>query len=212
MIKTVLFDLGNVLARVDRRLICQRLAAVSPYDSVKVEQRVFGNTIELESETGLIDETGHRDAVAKAIDAGTSLSMRRFRHAFWSGIDVMPERFGLIEQAKRCGNRSFLLSNISDVHRKWFLEKTDLSDRLDGIFFSYEVGAMKPERAIFEYVIRFLQVKAETMLLIDDREENCVAATKIGMHTLLTNSTDITIASRLKRELSFGGQRNVAIR
>lgn len=50
--------------------------------------------------------------------------------------------------------------------------------------FSSQVGHIKPQRAIYEYCLKLLQLSPEQTLFLDDREVNVEGARLAGMHAL----------------------------
>jgi putative hydrolase of the HAD superfamily len=58
---------------------------------------------------------------------------------------------------------------------------------VDGILYSAEIGAKKPERAFFERVVLRMEVAPDEILLIDDAVANINAAAAAGWNTLHWN-------------------------
>jgi HAD superfamily hydrolase (TIGR01509 family) len=52
----------------------------------------------------------------------------------------------------------------------------------DSYYFSDEIGLVKPEPAIFEFVISDLNVRADRIVFFDDTAINVEAARAAGMH------------------------------
>lgn len=74
----------------------------------------------------------------------------------------------------------YLLSNISCIHREHIHANYPVFRHFrDGIY-SYEVGLMKPDPAIFQLAIKRLGVDPSSTLYIDDMPENVEAALAAG--------------------------------
>lgn len=56
------------------------------------------------------------------------------------------------------------------------------------MFFSYEIGLMKPFPEIFIYVIETLKAKPEDILFFDDSKLNVNAAAKLGINSFAVTS------------------------
>ena len=61
-------------------------------------------------------------------------------------------------------------------------ERFAFLNEFDGVVISGDVGAMKPEDAIFVAAIDRLELKPDRTLFIDDRAENVAAAQRHGFH------------------------------
>jgi putative hydrolase of the HAD superfamily len=55
----------------------------------------------------------------------------------------------------------------------------------DPVVLSWQVGAAKPQRRIFEALIETLRLNPQEILLIDDVEANIAAARDIGLQGIL---------------------------
>lgn len=80
-----------------------------------------------------------------------------------------------------------LLSNITAPTRK-FLDQTGLFNDFKISFFSDLLGLAKPEPEIYQYVLNSLYPEYDSILFVDDKEENIAAAQKFGFETILYSS------------------------
>lgn len=65
----------------------------------------------------------------------------------------------------------------------------------DEVALSYQVGAVKPEAAIYQLITGRLGALPEECLFVDDVEGYCEAAARLGMRTIWHRKTEDTIAS-----------------
>lgn len=77
-------------------------------------------------------------------------------------------------------SRVALLSNATTRLRS-DLHKLDLTDELDVIFNTAEIGIAKPDPAVFHHVLGELGVEAGDALFIDDLAENVAGAASVGI-------------------------------
>lgn len=84
-----------------------------------------------------------------------------------------------------------IISNDSSRWSKYLREKYDINKYFDVISISGDLKIQKPDERIFKLTIEQLGCKAEDCMYIDDREGNLKAARKVGMNTVLFNSTNI---------------------
>ncbi len=80
-----------------------------------------------------------------------------------------------------------LSNDVSEWSRK-LRERFDLSRFIDGFVISGDVGARKPDAAIFKRLLAQTGVSAESIVLVDDRPRNLDAAAALGFQTILFGS------------------------
>jgi putative hydrolase of the HAD superfamily len=75
-----------------------------------------------------------------------------------------------------------LVSNTNEAHIDFVRANYRLLDYFTHHVLSYEVGSLKPDREIFEHAIAVSGHPADALFFTDDREENILAATELGIH------------------------------
>ena len=73
------------------------------------------------------------------------------------------------------------LTNTNSLHWPRFLADMGLRDAFDQHFASHELGAMKPDREIFELVLEALGCRPERVLFLDDNAVNVDGARDAGL-------------------------------
>jgi HAD superfamily hydrolase (TIGR01509 family) len=68
-----------------------------------------------------------------------------------------------------------------------------LDDYVDEIIISAEEGVIKPDPKIYRIALERLEAEPETSLLLDDTEENVLAARDIGMKAIKFVNNDQSI-------------------
>ena len=125
------------------------------------------------------DITARRFAEAVIEDLEISLEPPEFLTAFieWA----RPPYPGAIELLQCLGRRYRIaaLSNANELHSP--LHRRRFEHVLDRFYFSDEIGAVKPERAIYEHVIGDLGVPANRIAFFDDTPVNVEAARAAGI-------------------------------
>lgn len=89
-----------------------------------------------------------------------------------------------IEDLKARDYRVYYLSNYSEHLMRANPEVLDFLPHMDGGVFSCYVKLIKPDPAIYQYLLGKYDLKAEECLFIDDREENIAAARELGMQAV----------------------------
>nr|WP_320146658.1 HAD-IA family hydrolase [uncultured Anaeromusa sp.] len=77
-----------------------------------------------------------------------------------------------------------LLSNDISEWSAYLREKYDLNQYFEEIVISGDVGLRKPDKAIYELLLRRLQCRPENSVFIDDRQKNLIPAMRAGMKTI----------------------------
>ena len=77
-----------------------------------------------------------------------------------------------------------LLSNDVSEWSAYLRKKYDLNQYFEEIVISSDVGLRKPDKAIYELLLRRLQCRPEHSVFIDDRQKNLIPAMRAGMKTI----------------------------
>ena len=84
------------------------------------------------------------------------------------------------EYVKQAGYGIYILSNASDAFYTYFPDFLP-TDYFDGVVVSADIHMIKPDREIFEYLLKKYGLRAEECLFIDDMQENVEGARAAGM-------------------------------
>ncbi len=106
---------------------------------------------------------------------------------------------GMREIIEKLKERGFKLGLLS-VHAKEWIDycekKFDYHKLFHSTLYSFEVGLRKPEKRIYELLLKKLGLKPEECIFIDDKLKNLVAAEELDMKTIHFKN-----ASQLENEL-----------
>ena len=143
------------------------------------------------------------DIINRALVRDTLLKYREYNviegmaSMMFGGIDeyiatkqIFPKAYDFIRECKAKGYKLYVLSNW-DAESFAVLKKMypDLFNLFDGIVVSGEVGLMKPDPAIYQYLLETFDLDPDYTIFIDDQEENKEAAEQAGIHTILCPQT-----------------------
>lgn len=100
-----------------------------------------------------------------------------------ASIDLFPETITTLEVLREKGIRTGLCSNLAQPYARPVLDLLPFT--LDAYAWSFEVGAVKPESAIYEAVSRMLALAPEEILMVGDTyEADCLGPRRQGMPAL----------------------------
>jgi putative hydrolase of the HAD superfamily len=166
MLRAMIFDLGRVLVHVDFEIGYRRMSAACGLDPAEVSRRL--------QSTGLLEpyekgQVSSREFAARACEAlGAPISFDAFCAMFNCIFDrgaVLPEE--TIAQLHR-RYRLVLLSNTSEIHFEYLRTRLPSLRHFDAFTLSYELGAAKPEPAIYADAVAKAGCAAGECVFTDD--------------------------------------------
>lgn len=183
-IKNVVFDMGGVLVDIDRTL-CIRAFQKLGFENIANYIGDFKQTdIFLALEEGKASETEFYHFIKS--NFLPLCSEKEIKNAWLSFLlEISDYKLNQLLQLKQ-NFRTYLLSNTNPIHFDWvkhsFFEKNgkQLADFFDDYFLSYKLKFSKPNKEIFDFMIRKTAINPEETLFIDDGEKNIETASKLG--------------------------------
>lgn len=181
MIKTLIFDFGDVFINLDKEGAIQNALELFKIESLP-EELVAYNTL---YEQGLISTEEFIDFYRMNFPEISELDLV---YTWNSIIKHFPKkRLEFIQQlAKDKKYQLILLSNTNELHIKHIKECVnfyeDFKACFDKFYLSHEIMLRKPNADIFQFVLNENKLEAKQCLFIDDTTENTEAASKLGMH------------------------------
>lgn len=181
MIKTIIFDFGDVFINLDKEGAMTNALEIFEMDELS-EDLIAINAL---YEQGLLSTDEFIDFYRENFP---KLSKQEIIEA-WNFIicDFPPKRLAFIEQlAKDKKYNLILLSNTNELHIDCIKEHISFYDDFKAAFnkfyLSHEIMLRKPNADIFEFVLKENKLKPEDCLFIDDTLENTEAAAKLGIN------------------------------
>lgn len=166
MLRTVVFDLGNVLLHFSHERMCRQIGDVCGKNWDDVWKRLFDDGWELDFERGKLSPEQFHQRFERW--TGHGVDFDRLRTAASDIFTLNEPIVPLVDALKAQGLRLVLLSNthvwhIDHVRRHW-----DILDRFDDLVLSFEARAVKPEPAIFETLLSQLHCPPDEAFYTDD--------------------------------------------
>lgn len=181
MIKTIFFDLGNVLIHVDKERAIREIARL-PGLNLNIVKQISESNLEEEFEKGHFSADEYIDKLQREYGILTDVTLDRLIDIWQQPFEIIPEVWELIPVLKKQA-RLVLLSNTNDLHIRAVRKKYSILDELDNLILSYEVGSRKPEEQIYRAALKIEDILPEESIFIDDLHENVVAAQLIGIRS-----------------------------
>ncbi len=99
---------------------------------------------------------------------------------------LVKEGINAVLVLKKKGHKVYILSNWEPASFKLMQEDyPDFFALFDGIVISGDIGLVKPDPAIYEYLLHKYNLKPSESILIDDQIDNINAARDLGIHGIL---------------------------
>jgi putative hydrolase of the HAD superfamily len=174
MIKNVIFDCGQVLVHFEPEYMVRQYVSNEP-DVALLTEVIFDRLYWDKLDKGTISN----EEVLNACH--TRLPKRLWElcdEIYYNWIYNIPEIEGMSDLIKyikkEFGVKTYLLSNISEYFAE-HKDEIEILSLLDGFVFSSAINEVKPNKAIYEYLLSTFELKANECLFIDDRAENIEA-------------------------------------
>lgn len=106
----------------------------------------------------------------------------------------------ILRQLRDRGTPLYALTNFSAETYPGALARFDFLGWFRGVLVSGEVGAIKPDRRIFELLFERFAIDPRRAVFIDDVRANAEAARRLGMHGI-----EFTTPAALRQDLSALG-------
>lgn len=177
--RAILWDLGGVLVDVDFERAGAVWTALTGNSWAGFEEHMFASGLKARFDAGEVTLEHVADALA--------LDPKQFA-ALWSTVvRPRPERLAVA----RAWARSLwtgVMSNTDPVHMT--VMRPPMEDFTRTWILSYEVGALKPDPAIYRAALNAVPFPAAQVVFFDDRPENVAAACHLGIRAHLYSGRD----------------------
>ena len=201
MIRTIFFDIGNVLLGFNHDLIWQRLAVFSALPVERLAQDIRDSGLMNLHETGRLasrqffDEVQRRGKLLPSLTYGVFCSC--WQDMFWEHTE-MTQLIIPLQRRYRVG----LISNIGELHWLWIAEQYPIFNQIEASLriLSFQAGVMKPDAGIFEQAVRQAQCAPDECVYVDDIDEYVLSGAAFGMQAIRRHS-----AEQVKTELQQRG-------
>lgn len=179
MIDTVIFDVGNVLVTFDWE---SYLASYGfpPEKYEAIADVTYRNPEWTELDRGVLT----REEVASrmvALAPQYEEDIRRVVKYNYKTIGRADYAEGWVRELKARGIKTYYLSNYGKEIYEETKKELAITKLLDGGIFSYEVKLIKPDRWIYEELLRRYSIDRTKAVFFDDLPANIAAAREVGL-------------------------------
>ena len=180
MIKNIIFDLGNVVLKLKWEIVINRFAKNDEEKSL-FKKFIFDSKEWEELDAGTISEENAIKSMQQNLPEHLHSTCKEIMNTWTDGLVINYEMLNFIEKLKELGYKTYVLSN-APLTITPFLKKNDLNKYFDGEVISAEIKLVKPQKEIYEYILKEFSLDASESFFIDDRKENIDAAKSLNIN------------------------------
>lgn len=198
MLKTIFFDLGNVLVFFDHSKMYNQMALCTGLSQEAVQKILIDEKIGEQYEAGKINSLSIYQYILSR--SPKWFHMEDLFEATSNIFTPNKSLFPIIEKLKEQGIQLILLSNTSECHWERIINTYPILDCFDDYILSFKVGALKPSKEIFLDALSKATCNVKNCFYTDDVPKFIEGAKKVGL-----DGEVFTGASSLKKALSSRG-------
>lgn len=182
MIKTIIFDFGNVFINLDIEAAHKHALETFQIESLSEEMLGFNSFYE----QGLISTDEFLEFYSENFP---KLSKEDLIDIWNFMLKDFPEnRLAFLKKIQQSSKyKLILLSNTNALHINYIKEHISFYEEFkncfDAFYLSHEINLVKPNQDIFEFVLNENKLKAEECLFIDDNQDNLNTANTLKIKT-----------------------------
>ena len=174
MIKNVIFDLGNVVLKLKWDIVINRYSD-NEDDKKILKEVIFGSEEWIKLDEGTIKKADAIQIMLSKLPERLHEACIEIMKNWQDGLVINTEILGFIDYLKSNGYKTYILSN-APLDLPEYLEKQDLNKYFDGKIISAEEKISKPNKKIYELILKRFSLIPEECLFLDDRLENIESA------------------------------------
>ena len=201
MIRTFLFDMGNVLTRFSHAKMCRQIGRLCGLTEEATRRLLIDSGLQWDFERGRISEEEFCDRLSQWV--GQLLNLRELRRAASDIFEPITEMERIVRSLKRQNYRLVLLSNTSISHFEWIQNQYQFLEPFDDYVVSFRAGAIKPEPAIYEAALGQIHCEPHEAFYTDDIPEYVIQGRNYGFQAEVFTGPDELMAHLAERGIQI---------
>jgi putative hydrolase of the HAD superfamily len=182
-VRNVIFDLGGVVLEWNPDAILEgHYADPQTRSAIKAALFQHPDWVQMDrgtlSESEVIERLVQRTGIANDVLAGLMEAVRQ-------SLQPKADTLLLLDELAERQVPLYCLSNMPASTFAYLRERYDFWGVFRGIVISGEIKMMKPEREIFDHLLRRYALSAAETVFVDDHAPNIEAARALGLGTIL---------------------------
>jgi putative hydrolase of the HAD superfamily len=197
MIKNIVFDIGNVLVKWAPHEVVERFFPNEDYDQLTKD--LFKSQSWLDLNMGKFAE----EELIKTYNRTHNIEISKLEELMKEIKASLTPLEGSFELLDRLYKAGIPLYSITDnVHEivAYLKSSYDFWPKFKGVAMSADIGILKPNAGIYEYLLKTYSLRPEECIFFDDVLKNVEGARAVGMQAI-----QFTTAAACERELESLG-------
>jgi len=184
MIKSIIFDLGNVLINFRPEKFLLRYTK----DEERIKSfinKIPRSKIWIDLDRGVLSVKQAYQLFLKKYPEKEELLKKFFKNNKWMNmLTPIHSNVEIIKELKKNGYKLYILSSFIKEAYSYINSRYDFLTLFDGAVISYQEGKVKPEEEIYRILIDRYDLKPKECLFIDDHKIILNPARKLGMNII----------------------------
>lgn len=182
-IKNIIFDMGRVLLKFDP-YVSLNTYCENEEDKALIYRELFEGPEWVMGDEGKITNGQRYELVKERVPERLHRALKLVVENWDMCMEPVENAQEFYALVKEKGYHTFVLSNACNHFYGYFPKHYDL-ESFDGVVVSSDVKMIKPNPAIYEYILKTYNLNPEESLFIDDVEANVEAAEEAGIKGFL---------------------------
>lgn len=202
MLRTLLFDLGNVLVHFSHERMCSQIGALVGRSGAEIHAAIFDGGLQLPLERGEIDQAEFQRRLESRLQA--EFDATELERAACDIFSVNASLRPVLDQLRHKGYRLVALTNTSPVHYDWVRSRYDVFAPFHAVLTSFAIGAVKPEEAIFRRALEAIHCEPDECFYTDDIPAYVAAGRSFGLQAEVYTDTQTLLGHLHERGVQVG--------
>lgn len=188
MLKNIIFDIGGVIIEWGHRPLKKLLGKTDSeinkitriiYRDERFKSCILGNLSQADYMQQLISENPeYSDDINKILS-------EEYQE---KALPVIKENLEKVFEFKNKGYKIYFLSNITDVSYNYLKNKLKILDLIDGGVYSFKEHTKKPDKKIFDILIKRYNLNKDETIFFDDSVKNVKSGNEYGIKSYVFES------------------------
>ena len=196
MIKNVIFDCGQVLIRYNETEIAAHYVD-TPEEAEFLGRIAMARKYWNRFDEGTLNEADYLEQVKKELPEHLHKAVEMLVRGWIGNCPMIPGMEDIVRDVKKSGKKLYLLSNFNQRLRT---EPYPILSEFDALVISGEINKVKPDRAIYDYLLDTYALNPEECIFIDDNSANIAMAESLGITGYLFDGDAAKLRAYLEKE------------
>jgi len=196
MIKTIIFDMGQVLIRFDPNFFIERAGITDTEDKELLMREIYRSLEWAMMDRGTLTPEQACLIMQERVPEHLKGVVKQLTCEWERPIIPIQGAKDLIKELKDKGYKLYLLSNAASNQSDYW-KRVPGNEYFDGVVVSCFCGLVKPQPELFKLTLDKFNLKADECVFIDDSTLNCEGAVFSGLHAIVFHNDYQEIRKKL---------------